>query len=337
MLSATYLDVLNSTRMSEITGNDYLTASVLDTLVRDITDWQLISYLIVASTALIFHDWFVTSSEELAFVWRRGRNLYVRVLFIGARYAGLACAILYWFLASPKLDNVITWLRIITIICSELIFITRTWAIWEKSRSILLFLIGLAIAVAAPGIAMAQISGSKALVTSRITLVVEGVGQYQILITAAKYPWIVFIPFLLILIFQSVILALTMYKLLQSRRDMTMKSRSTLVNVLWIDGMMYYVFMFILGVLNVGLTLKLSHRHLPLTLGQFQTNIHSILSTRVVLHTTSVLRQDVVDSEATLSQDQRSNTMRFAEVTIDIGAVPGDVELEEGGDSEVNI
>jgi len=123
------------------------------------------------------------------------------------------------------------------------IFITRTWAIWERSRPILLFLIGLAIVRTVVDLHewfrtdlgdwrlwqhqelqwlrflvlrllvhgfTSPCSSEPAnwrlcvrTVTSCITLVVEGVGQYQILITAAKYPWIVFIPFLLILIFQS--------------------------------------------------------------------------------------------------------------------------------------
>jgi len=50
--------------MSDIVSSDGLAVSV-GNLVRDITDWQLISYLTVASTALIFHDWFVTSGEEI--------------------------------------------------------------------------------------------------------------------------------------------------------------------------------------------------------------------------------------------------------------------------------
>jgi len=130
--------------MSDIVSSDGLAVSV-GNLVRDITDWQLISYLTVASTALIFHDWFVTSGEELAFVWHRGRNLYVQILFLGARYAALACAILYWFLVTADVANILilSLLRSITIICSELIFATRAWAIWERSRPILLLLIGL--------------------------------------------------------------------------------------------------------------------------------------------------------------------------------------------------
>jgi len=54
-----------------------------------------------------------------------------------------------------------------------------------------------------------------------------------------------------------------------------------------------------------------------------------VLSTRVTLHTATVLRQDLIDSRATVpvAQNQCSNSIRFAEVTTEL--VPEDVEVEE--------
>lgn len=60
---------------------------------------------------------------------------------------------------------------------------------------------------------------------------------------------------------------------------------------------------------------------------RLQTVLHSILSTRVVLHTATVLRKDIVESEATVAQNRGSNSMRFAEVTIEL--VPEDAEDQE--------
>jgi hypothetical protein len=48
----------------------------------------------------------IFSSSQMTFVWRRGRGLYVRTLFVGARYASLAIAILNLFsVSSAKLVN----------------------------------------------------------------------------------------------------------------------------------------------------------------------------------------------------------------------------------------
>ena len=55
--------------------------------------------------------------------------------------------------------------------------------------------------------------------------------------------------------------------------------------------------------------------------------MHSIISTRVVLHTARVLRQDIADSRATVAQNQWPSSMRFAEVVLD--AISEDVELQE--------
>jgi len=314
----------------------------MNDLVQDLLIQQRISYITVASTALIFHDWILTSHEEFNFVWRRGRSLYGRTLFVGARYAALAQAILAWIPAVAKQDNFMTWLAIITIICSELIFATRTWAIWERSRPILIFLIGLFIVCVSLGITMTEIFDFKDLVayqftasslhtvTSPITVIIDGVGQYQISIITVKYAWVIPIPYICILVFQSVMVVLTLYRLLRYRSNVPKELRSTLADVLWIDGIMYFVFMFIVGVLNVvfvALSVSESHPHLPLEVAQLQTVLHSVLSTRVTLHTATVLRQDLIDSRATVAQNQCSNSIRFAEVTTEL--VPEDVEVEE--------
>jgi len=187
--------------MSSIVG-----AGLLNDLVRDITATQIFSYITVASATLIFHDWFLTSHEELTFVWRRGGSLYVRVLFVGARYTALACALLYWFparLVLAKVYNVVMSLDIVVVICSELIFVLRTWAIWERSRAILVFLLGLIIAFVILGIVVIKLSESTALVTSSITVIFEGVGRYEIPTRTVQYAWVASTPFLLLLVLQS--------------------------------------------------------------------------------------------------------------------------------------
>ena len=60
---------------------------------------------------------------------------------------------------------------------------------------------------------------------------------------------------------------------------------------------------------------------------RLQTVLHSVLSTRVVLQTASVLRQEIVDSRATVGRSRWSTRMRFAEATIDL--VPEDAEIQE--------
>lgn len=60
---------------------------------------------------------------------------------------------------------------------------------------------------------------------------------------------------------------------------------------------------------------------------RLQMVLHSILSTRIVIHTATVLRQDIVDSRATVAQHQRSTRMMFAENIIEL--VPEGEEFQE--------
>ena len=54
---------------------------------------------------------------------------------------------------------------------------------------------------------------------------------------------------------------------------------------------------------------------------RLQTALHSILSTRIVLHTTTVLRQDITESRAAVAQDRSSDRMEVArDTTIEIVA-----------------
>lgn len=57
--------------------------------------------------------------DELAFLWRRERITYARVLFALARYPALACAVVDLLPPTVELDKVATCLRLVTVLSSE--------------------------------------------------------------------------------------------------------------------------------------------------------------------------------------------------------------------------
>jgi hypothetical protein len=124
----------------------------LGQLIHCLTNHRLSSNIEVASAALIYYDWLLTSSDELDWLWRRGKGIYARVLFVLARYPALASAIIALIPLRTTLRNITIYLSVITIICSELVLAMRTWAVWQSSPRILAFLIILAIVCAAPAI-----------------------------------------------------------------------------------------------------------------------------------------------------------------------------------------
>jgi len=124
--------------------------ATLEHLVQCLANSRLALGVSVASAALIFYDWFLTSGDEVYFLWKRGRTTYARMLFIVARYSALACAIAGLLPPTIKTSNITTCLSVIIIVSAELILALRTWAIWERSRPILVFLVCWFLVCAAP-------------------------------------------------------------------------------------------------------------------------------------------------------------------------------------------
>ncbi|KAH9068093.1 hypothetical protein EDB83DRAFT_2379619 [Lactarius deliciosus] len=239
-----------------------VTSTALDQLYRCLTGWRLTSVrtarapaawrpacwltgahkdIAVASAALIFYDWALTGADELGFLWRRERITYARVLFALARYPALACAVVDLLPPTVKLDKVTTCLRLVTVLCSELILATRTWAIWERSRRMLVFLAVLATACAATAIVIIERDIVTTVVAPSAAPTIQGVQQCQVLTSAVKHAWIV--PYLVVMVFEAVVLALTVYKIVGYYRGIPKQLRSKLFDVLWVDGVMYFVFM----------------------------------------------------------------------------------------------
>jgi len=291
----------------------------LENLIECLEHSRLASSIAVASAALIFYDWLLTYDDELSFFWRRGKITYGRVLFVLARYPGLACAIVGLLPLTTTINNATTCLTVVTILSSELILAMRTWAIWERSRAILVFLAVLTIACAIPAIAVVERDAVTAAVVSSATS--SGTQQCRTLMSAIKLAWVV--PYVVVIVFEVVVLSLTLYKVIRIHKDLPLLTgRSKLLDVLWIDGVIYFIFMLSLGIVNVGLALHVSDPELRDGFTQLQTVSHSILSTRIVLHTGRVLRRGPV-------------VTRFADVpqpTISLGW-----EVADTNDSDIEL
>ncbi|KAH9990853.1 hypothetical protein BJV77DRAFT_1010674 [Russula vinacea] len=266
--------------------------ATLENLIRCLTNQRLAMSIEVAAAALIYYEWLLTSSDEVEWLWRRGRSTYARILFILARYAALTSVVVGLLPFKIVLRNITTYLSVLTIICSELVLAMRTWAIWQNSVAMLVFLIALTIVCAAPAIAIIE----RDIVTNVVipSATWNGMQQCHVSISAIKRAWVV--PYVGVIVFEVVVLSLTLYKVLQRYRAFPAQ-KSKLLDALWIDGVMYFFFMLLLGMLNVVLALHVSDSQVRVACTQFQTVSHSILSTRIVLHTGRVLRKGVVDLE----------------------------------------
>lgn len=277
---------------SPIASGEHVT---LEQLIHCLTNHRLSTNIEVAGATLIYYDWLLTSGDELDWLWRGGKSIYARVLFVLARYPALASAIIALIPLRIATRNITIYLSVITIICSELVLAMRTWAVWQSSPWILALLIILAIVCATPAIAVIHHDMFTTVVVP-IVSTMSSVQQCRVSLSAVTRAWVV--PYIGIMVFEVVVLVLTLYQVLRCYKvQVLLTPKSKLLEALWIDGIMYFVFMLLLGMLNVLLALHVSDSQLRVGFTQLQAMIHSILSTRIVLHTGRVLREDDVDSQ----------------------------------------
>ncbi|KAG2075297.1 hypothetical protein BDR04DRAFT_33208 [Suillus decipiens] len=128
--------------------------------------WPLInstrfsSYFIVASFAAVVYDWTLTFGQEFELIWRRRWSL-MSIMYLAVRYAVMPYGITIMLASLPSVsltDTVsstayfaLNWitLSIDTVLCA--ITITRLYAMYQRSRKMLVFLIVIAASFAIVG------------------------------------------------------------------------------------------------------------------------------------------------------------------------------------------
>ncbi|KAJ7468443.1 hypothetical protein FB451DRAFT_1256225 [Mycena latifolia] len=239
-----------------------------------------------ASAALFLFEYSVTFFDELRFVWFQ-RFSASTFLFCVVRYVGMASSIVTLVqtpTTSLLLANMSTTLRVIVIVASEAILAVRTWAIWEKKRSVLIFLCVISAAALGANVTLV-LRGVNA------THVVEIPGQDCIIVVDSKSQAYL-VPYLVVIAYECITISLSAARIFKWRRQITPAARTPLLDTLWNDGLLYFSWLIGLGIVNV---LLIFHGSVATRTGgaQLQTSIHSMLSSRIILHlaTLSARRQ----------------------------------------------
>ncbi|EJD38096.1 hypothetical protein AURDEDRAFT_172857 [Auricularia subglabra TFB-10046 SS5] len=125
-------------------------------VVENIAKSQLFYVFIVATAALYFYDHSVTLSAEIDLVWRSkwgvGKVLFLTVRYI--QWPELLVLLYYGFFNSSPPDCYLlyastTYSLLVGVTIAHVILVLRTWALWDTSRQILIFLSVLLCAITA--------------------------------------------------------------------------------------------------------------------------------------------------------------------------------------------
>ncbi|KLO16039.1 hypothetical protein SCHPADRAFT_901857 [Schizopora paradoxa] len=252
-----------------------------------------VKYSFVIAVTLLIYDTIISLPDEINLIWSQCWS-FGKVFYILTRYLNfLDTATILWYSFDPKLTiescrrlyETGMWLITIGITICHVVLVVRTYAIWERSHSILAYLISIQIA----------------------TFVIEVFQLDQavksITFTPSPVPTIVpciptlgnngmFRVFCIVLGFEGNILCLLFYKAVsQWRRDST-----PLIHALYRDGFIYFAVLFAISLSNTVVVLKFFESPYYYVTIQLQRVFHSILASRLIIK----LRKVMASKESSL-------------------------------------
>ncbi|KAG2043597.1 hypothetical protein BDR03DRAFT_1087759 [Suillus americanus] len=256
------------------------------------------------------YDYICSLHEELKWTFLlRSRWTKVKALYITARHTPFLIATVSLYLAMAPNDNtnkcqmlmdIITSLSLISLTCSECFFVLRTYALWNKNIIILLAMLSTLFAV----IVSTFIIGFTAAATSYSTGdAIPGCRR-----NASSFSFS--IPFILLSVFQLVLVSLTLVCVIQSWRS----TKGPLYTILLKHNIFYYTCGLLLSTVNVlapVLALPLFYFLFYFLPEAFEVFILVILATRMHLHLWRIDQQvDNPDIAVWISMSDMSPTDR---------------------------
>ncbi|KAG2143735.1 hypothetical protein DEU56DRAFT_248736 [Suillus clintonianus] len=258
------------------------------------TSLQLLTYLYTSITTFLIYDYACSLHEEWKFLLR-SRWSKIKALYVITRYLPFVLIAMYICLnftqnESPNecrtLINVYSSFCQISLICSECFFVIRTYALWNNNRIILAGMLSavFAITVAFPSIRFTTIA------TSYVTAsMITGIPGCYWSSSSIRY----FIPYILLFVFQLVLVSLTLVRVIQSWRS----AKGHLHAVLVKHNIFYYGCALCLSAMNFLMPILCSDFPYNTVLEDFQVFILAILATRMHLYLWHIDR-DVHGSDA---------------------------------------
>ncbi|KAH8834898.1 hypothetical protein DL96DRAFT_11782 [Flagelloscypha sp. PMI_526] len=241
--------------------------------------------LLYAGQTVFLLDLVITFISEVQTIWLRKSGTIGTILFLLARYSGLANVAISLLpnakAVGPSAAG--TVLRLVTIMASECILIVRTWAIWERRRDIFCVLLVSAIVCVLPPIVFVSID----VATTKLEPPIAPFEELEHCRTLISKINSYVVPYVMAIVFESIILSLSFFRIAQLRNGVPKPLRMPFLDAILRDGIMYYFAVFALSVVNIVLVMTTGPQ-LRFASSQLQANFHSIVSTRLLLHLTEL-------------------------------------------------
>lgn len=256
-------------------------SSEIPKVLQALQHQQLVAYLDVVSASLFLYDYLLTLPMEIALIWP-SKWCLLKMLYIAQRYTpfydtlGLVLHHQFALNLSPTycLTNykISGWSYISSIAISEVILALRLWAIYDQSHRVALWLAIFFLACWIPNFTiMGHFLKSMGFAPPPI--------PYPGCFIIAGSP-ILAVCWILMMIYDAgnvVMMSLRGYTAYRSGGN------SHFLNVVYRDGIIYYFCLFLVSTVNV-VVINILPPDLVHLLSSFERILHSILTSRIVLH-----------------------------------------------------
>ncbi|KIJ97951.1 hypothetical protein K443DRAFT_681150 [Laccaria amethystina LaAM-08-1] len=236
----------------------------------------------VAAAMLLVYDCSLTLGMEFEFVWSSPWS-FMKVLYIAQRYLPFCDAICLCLIHQLAVnidpygchivETIRGWLMIFGFILSEVILTLRAWAVWERDLRLGVFLISLIT------------------LTTVADIYVTRIFLHDLHFSTKPYPEfvgcfgiganrIVYLDWVVLMIYEAVILVLMIIPGIAAYRR---GGNVDLYHVIYRDGIMMYIYLFALSIVNVVVVCALSGEYVAV-ISSVERVFHSLLTSRVLLH-----------------------------------------------------
>ncbi|TBU63740.1 hypothetical protein BD310DRAFT_915825 [Dichomitus squalens] len=268
-------------------------------------------YLTILALSILYYDYLLTFGDEVAHFWGKAKMSLVSVLFVFNRYLGLlgpVPVITEFFMVLPPLRcrQLQMYHQYYAIICQlivGMILIARTYALYSRSRRVLIGLLTFAILLLAATIA--AVTAKTTVVTSSAAQPETSLGCDLSLTFAHAVGWIA------MLCLDTTVFILTLAKTAQMREYMHHGLFSVLfrdARIRWID--LYARVLVVAGVANL-LTFLITDANRGLA-----TTLTNALSTTLISRICLNIRDPNLHANAHLGDQMRASSTSGIDATI---------------------
>ncbi|KAF7305600.1 hypothetical protein HMN09_00813200 [Mycena chlorophos] len=244
---------------------------------ESVLEARLIPSTLVACCVVLAYDWFLTLDREISAIWSNPRSIGT-VVFLVNRYLPFVDILVsttsrFQFLSPESClvrNKFVGWMSLIGICISEGILLLRTYAIWGRSRTVLIILCAVWACTVIPALVVTQIE-----LASLVYVPADGVGC-----ELAQAGSIIIFAYILLMLSETTIVILTALRAYRDLRNQNLH-RGWLIQ-LYKDGLFFYFYLLAISIANVLVPI-LGPEYMANWLASPQRVLHSVLTTRVLL------------------------------------------------------